>query len=154
MRPRENLLTLAVTFRPSAAQPSTEGLRRRRCKHCQPRGLLRSADDPNSTDQALAPFNTWCSGNKSRRCCACRAPPGTCPAGQRQSLTCESRWKGPGMFLPEDKGRHPKELANCKPWNKPSLPPVVLFGRAPAQRMAFTLFFNSWEKVKRIFHGM
>lgn len=103
---------------------------------------------------ALAPFNTWCSGNKSRRCCACRAPPGTCPAGQRQSLTCESRWKGPGMFLPEDKGRHPKELANCKPWNKPSLPPVVLFGRASAQRMAFTLFFNSWEKVKRIFHGM
>lgn len=53
MRPSENLLTLAITFGPSAAQPSTEGLRRRRRRHRQPRGLLRGTDSPNSTGQAL-----------------------------------------------------------------------------------------------------
>ena len=100
---------------------------------------------------ALGPFNTWCSGNKSHRCCASRAPPDTCPARQRQSLTCKSRWKEPGMFLPQDKGRHPKELANYKPWNKPSLPPAVLFGRAPAQRMAFTFFLIVRKKSKEYF---
>lgn len=76
---------------------------------------------------ALGPFDTWCSGNKSRRCCACRAPPGTCPAGQRQSLTCESRWKGPAMFLPEDKGRIQRN------WQTTSL------GTNPAYHLSFCL---------------
>ena len=52
------------------------------------------------------------------------------------------------MFLPQDKERHPKDQANYKPWNKPSLPPVVLFGRAPAQS-GFYLFFSSWEKNQK-----